>query len=80
LVSVKEVANFMVIEIVDKKDIYPKLLGFKWVNNNEAIIILKIGRMSFEANGTGVIQPIDHMTGERYIEPMDDVMDGLEVD
>jgi len=35
--------------------------------------------MDFESNGTGVIQPIDPIKREWYIEPIDDIIDGARV-
>jgi hypothetical protein len=58
--------DFKVIEIINEKDIYPTLLGFKWANDNEAIINLKREEMSFKENGTRVIQPIELINRERY--------------
>jgi hypothetical protein len=66
---------FEVIKIIDEKDIDHELLGFKWENDNEAIINLKNREMSFEAGGTRLIQHTDFIKGSRCIELLYDVMD-----
>lgn len=56
--TMNTVVYFEVIEIVDEKDTYPALLGFEWDNSNEAIINMKKGNMSFEADGTRIRKPL----------------------
>jgi len=36
--EVKTITNFKVIMIVDKKDMYPTLLGFEWENYNTTML------------------------------------------
>ena len=65
---------------VAKDVLTPTFLGFKWVNEVEAMINLKRVEMFFKAYGIMVIQPIDPVRRKRYIEPSNDVMDGAIVD
>jgi len=65
---------------VAKDVLTPTFLGFKWVNGVEAMINLKRVEMLFKAYGIMVIQAIGPIRRERYIDPMDDVMDGAIVD
>jgi hypothetical protein len=53
--TVKIVLDFEVIEIISEKGTYLVLLGFKWVNDNEAIISLKRWEMLFEVGWSKLI-------------------------
>jgi hypothetical protein len=48
------VAHFEVIEILDEKDPYLALLRIEWAFDNDAIINLKRGKMSFKVEGMWV--------------------------
>jgi hypothetical protein len=61
--------DFEVIEIVDGTTPYPTLLGLDWVFENQAIINLKMRKMTFESGEYRVIAPLDPSEGERFVEP-----------
>ena len=62
-------ANFEVIEIVDGTTPYPALLGLDWAFENQTIINLKTRKMTFESRDYRVIEPLDSLEGERFVEP-----------
>lgn len=61
------IEDFEFIEIMDKRNLYPSLLGFDWTFYMDAIINLKRS-MVFENNGTKFVVPLDPSEGSRYIE------------
>lgn len=76
--NVQTVADFKVIEIVYEKETDPTLLGFEWASNNEAIINLKKGEISFKIEGLKVLSSnlsIQQKEGSHYVEPMEDGRD-----
>jgi hypothetical protein len=66
--GVHTVADFKVIEIVDGTKPYPTLLGFDWEFDNQAMINLKIRKMTFESDEYRVITPLYPSEGERFVE------------
>ena len=62
------------------KDPYPTLLGIDWPYDKYVVIELKKGTMTFEADGIKVFQPFDPYVGPRYTEPIDNNMDGDDLD
>ena len=56
-------ANFEVIDIVDEKNTYPKILGIGWEINNQNIINFKKRILSFEDSEIRVVAPIDPLEG-----------------
>jgi hypothetical protein len=67
--GVRTNADFEVIEIVDGTRPYPTLLGLDWEFDNQAIINLKMRKMTFELGEYRVISPLDPSEGERFVEP-----------
>jgi len=80
LVGVKTVAIFEVISIMDEKDPYPALLGIDWVFYNSTIINLKRDTMTFEADGTRLVRPLDPYKGTWYTEPSEDALEDTTLD
>jgi hypothetical protein len=78
--GVKTVADFEVIEIMGDKDPYIALLGIDWDYDNYAVIDLKKDTMTFEVDRIKVVQPLDPYVGPRYTEPMDNNMEGEDLD
>jgi hypothetical protein len=78
--GVKTVDDFEVIEIMGDKDPYPALLGIDWAYDNYAVIDLKKYTMTFEVDGIKVVQPLDPYLGSRYTEPIDNNMEGEDLD
>lgn len=70
--SLRPVAEFEVIEIVDDNNPYLALLGIEWALNNNAIINLKKRQMSFNDGKKRITTPIDPEEGHRYVEPVKD--------
>jgi hypothetical protein len=66
--GVHTMKTFEVIEIVDDKTPYPKLLGLDWEFDNQDIINLKTRKMNFELGEYRIIAPLDHSEGERFVE------------
>ena len=62
------IADFDVIEIVDRTTPYSILLGLDWEFYNQAIINLKTRKMTFESGEYRVISPLDPSEGERFVE------------
>jgi hypothetical protein len=60
-------ANFKVIKIVDGTTPYPALIGLDWAFDNQAIINLKMQKMTFESGEYKVIAPLDPSEGERFV-------------
>jgi hypothetical protein len=61
--------DFKVIKIMDGTTPYPTLLGLDWVFDNQAILNLKMRKMTFESGEYRVIAPLDPSEGERFVEP-----------
>jgi hypothetical protein len=59
-------SNFKVIEIVDGNTPYLTLLGLDWAFDNQAIIKLKMRKMTFKSGEYRVIAPLDPSKGERF--------------
>jgi hypothetical protein len=78
--GVKTVADFEAIEILGDKDPYPALHGIDWAYEKYALIELKKDTMTFEADGIKVVQPFDLYVGPIYTEPMDNNMEGEDLD
>jgi hypothetical protein len=78
--GVKTVANFEVIEIMGNKDPYPTLLGIDWDYENYALIDLNKDTMTFEVDGIKVVQPLDPYVGPKYTEPINNNMEGEDLD
>jgi hypothetical protein len=78
--GVKTVSDFEVIEIMGDKDPYHALLGIDWAYENYPLINLKKDTMTFEDEGIKVIQPLDPYVGPRYTEPIDNNMEGEDLD
>jgi hypothetical protein len=74
--GVNTMVKFEVIEIMGDKDPYPKLLVIDWAYENYLVIDLKKDTMTFEADGIKVVQPLDPYIGPRYIEPINNNMEG----
>jgi hypothetical protein len=68
LYGVFTMADFEVIEIVDGRTPYQKLLGLDWAFDNQDIINLKTRKMTFESSKYRVIAPLDPSEGERFVE------------
>jgi hypothetical protein len=64
--GVRTFAYFEVVDIVDDRCPYPRLLGIDWDFKNLIIIDLKKRRMAFEGDGLRVISPLDPDEGHRY--------------
>jgi len=62
------------------KDPYPALLGIDCTYRNHAVIDLNKDNMTFEEDEIKVVQPLDPYVGPRYIEPMDNNMEGEDLD
>nr|KUM46224.1 hypothetical protein ABT39_MTgene1730 [Picea glauca]KUM48740.1 hypothetical protein ABT39_MTgene4755 [Picea glauca] len=75
LVGVNTYADFEVISILGDRDPYPALLGIDWAYDNYGIIDLKKETMTFEYEGTRVIQPLDPYKGLWYTKPANDNME-----
>jgi hypothetical protein len=76
----KTVVEFEVIEIMGDKDPYPTLLGIDWAYENYAVINLNKDTMTFEDEGIKVVQPLDPYVGPRYTKPIDNNMEGEDLD
>jgi hypothetical protein len=76
----KTVVDFEVIGIMGDKDPYRALLGIDWAYDNYAVIDLKKYTMTFEADEIKVVQPLDPYVGPRYTEPIDNNMEGEDLD
>jgi hypothetical protein len=74
------VNDFEVIEIMGDKDPYPALLGINWAYENNAVIDLKKDTMNFEAEGIKVVQPFDPYVGPRYTKPIENNMEGEDLE
>jgi hypothetical protein len=61
-----------VIEIIDKKDSYPTLLGINWVFNDNVISNLSSRKMSYEKNNLRVVSLLDLTEGNRFTQPTND--------
>jgi len=70
--TVRSVAEFEVIEIVDDSNPYLALLGIEWALNNNVIINLKRRKLSFDDGKNRFTAPIDPREGQRYVEPVKD--------
>lgn len=53
---------------MDERDPYPTLLGIDWAFDNNDVINLKKETMTFEVDGTQVIQPLDPYQRQWYTE------------
>nr|KUM49360.1 hypothetical protein ABT39_MTgene3909 [Picea glauca]QHR90354.1 hypothetical protein Q903MT_gene4377 [Picea sitchensis] len=53
---------------MDERDPYPTLLGIDWAFYNNDVINLKKETMTFEVDGTRVIQPLDPYKQQWYTE------------
>jgi hypothetical protein len=62
-------SDFEVIKLVDGTTPYPTLLGLDWAFDNQAIINLKMRKMTFVSGKYIVIVPLDPLEGERFVEP-----------
>jgi hypothetical protein len=60
---------FEVIEIVDDTTPYPTFLSLDWVFDNQAIINLKMHKMTFKSDEYRVIAPLESSEGEKFEEP-----------
>jgi hypothetical protein len=80
VVGVKTVVDFEVIEIMGDKDPYHTLLSIDWSYDNYMVIDLKKYTMTFKENRIKVVQPLDMYVGPRYTEPMDNNMEGEDLD
>ena len=61
--------DFELIEIADNTTKYPIFLVLDWAFDNQAIIKLKMRKMTFESREYRVIAPLDPSEGERFVEP-----------
>jgi hypothetical protein len=66
---VHNVADFEVIEIMDKVHTYPTFLELDHAFNKHKIINLKKREMTFEGGCLKVIAPLDPTEARRYVEP-----------
>jgi hypothetical protein len=80
VVGVNTVVDFEVFEIMGDKDPYPALLGIDWAYDNYVVINLKKDTVNFEVEGIKLVQPLDPYVGPRYIEPIDNNMEGEYLD
>ena len=55
-------------------------IGIDWVYDNNVVIDLNKDTMTFEADGIKVVQPLDPYVGHRYTEPMENNMEGEDLD
>jgi len=78
--GLKTVVDFEVIEIMGDKDPYPSLLGIDWAYDNYFLIDLKRDTMTFEADIIKVVQLLDPYVGPRYMEKIDNNMEGEDLD
>ena len=78
--GVKKMSDFEVIEIMGDKDPYPTLLDIDWAYDNYVVIDLKKYTITFDADGIKVVQPLDPYVGPRYTEPIDNNMEGEDLD
>jgi hypothetical protein len=62
------------------KEPYPTLIGIDWDYDNYTVIDLKKDTMIFEADGIKVVQPLDPCVGPRYMEPMENNIEGEDLD
>ena len=68
--SVRSLANFEVIEIIDDSNPFPALLGIDWDFDNLSVVNLKKKQMTFEGHNIRIIAPLDPTKGPRYTEPI----------
>ena len=57
-------ADFDVIEILKKRNLYHALLGIGWVRENLEVINFNKSTMLFENHDTRVISPLDPLEGK----------------
>jgi hypothetical protein len=68
--GVHTMANFEVIDIVDRTSPYATLLGQDWDFDNHSIINLKTSNMIFESGEYIVLTQLYPSEGGRYVEPV----------
>jgi hypothetical protein len=66
---VHSVVDFKFIEIVDKSQPYPVIMGLEWDFENQTIINLNKREIIFEVGDLKVTAPLDPTEGKRYIKP-----------
>jgi len=67
-------ADFEVIKILGDRYPYPSQLGIDWAFKNYDVIDMKKETMTFESDGTRVIQPLDPYQGPIFTEPTDYIL------
>ena len=72
--------DFEVIDIVDDTNPYRALLGIDLEIYNRTIIIFKKSILSFEYSEIRVVAPIDPLEGQRYVEPVNNEVQGNYLD
>jgi hypothetical protein len=80
VVGVNIVVDFEVIKIMGDKDPYPALLGIDWAYYNYVVIDLKRDTMTFKEDGIKFVQLLDPYVGPRYMDPMNNNMEGEDLD